>query len=893
MHQSIRVLLVQDSEDDAERFIKLLQNGGGYKLHSKRVETLTALQAALQQKSWDIVIADEDSQQLSYSQALQLLREAELYLPLIVVSSENGVERVARALKAGANDIVPKANLAKLKESIKRELRAAELWRQNRQIEREKQELQTKYQGLFENAVVGIFQTTPDGHYLNANPALAKIYGYESAGDMMAQITNIEQQLYVNPGRRYQFTEQMQQNDSVSEFESQIYRQDGSIIWILENARAVRDEWGNLLYYEGFVEDVTERHRVHEELEIRVHRRTAQLCKANEQLQTEISERKKAEAILATHNQILELILRGGCLFEILEAIVTVIEDLSGEMKCSFLLFDPNDNKLYHGAAPSLPEEYSQAVNGVTVGPNVGSCGTAAYLREPVIVEDIANSPLWANYRHLAMTFGLRACWSVPILAKDGTVLGTFAMYYTQPRTPSSYEQELIIKATHWAAIAIERDRTQTELHKSQTRLESLASNIPGIIYQFLLKPNGAFSMPFVSSSSDQIYEVSTDVIQQNPGLLLEIIHQCDRASFHNSLANSAETLSPWEWEGRINTPSGKVKWVKGAARPQELPNGDILWDGVLMDITESKQIQAALERSETQLRQQATELEQALHKLQTTQMQLIQTEKMSSLGQLVAGIGHEINNPVNFIYNNLHFVCEYTQDLLYVIELYQQHYPNPARQIQAQSLAIDLDFIQEDLPKMLSSMKVGTDRICEIIASLRNFSRIDQTKPQLADIHKLIDSTILILQHRMNPKGDKTAIQICKEYADLPLIKCYPGQLNQVFMNLIANAIDAIEELFLKEQITDKKGLIRICTELLEDNSHVVIRIIDNGAGIKSEYQQEIFKSFFTTKPVGKGTGLGLSISHNIVVEKHGGEFSCFSELGKGTEFVVKVPLQ
>ncbi|MEB3178923.1 MAG: ATP-binding protein [Nostocaceae cyanobacterium] len=900
VHQPLRVLLLQDSEHDAEGLIRQLQ--GSYQLYSKRVETLTALQVALRQKSWDIVIADEDSQQLTYSQALQVLRTAALDLPVIVVSSENGVERVIRALKAGARDVVPKANLARLKESINRELREAELWRQQGLIEAEKQALQAKYQGLFENAVVGIFQTTPDGHYLNANPALAKIYGYESTAEMMANITDIEQQLYVQPHRRREFTEIMQLNDSASDFESQIYRQDGKIIWIVENARAVRDKWGNLLYYEGFVEDVTERHRVHEELEVRVHRRTGQLRRANEQLQREISERQKAQAILAAHNQILELMLGGTALPGLLEAIARVVEDLLNpvfqdgvleEIKCCFLLLDPKDNKLYHGAAPSLPEEYKQAINGIITEPGVGCCGTAAYRREAVIVEDIAKDPLWKDYRDLALKFGLRACWSVPILTKDGSVLGTFSMYYSQARSPNEYEKELIIKAVHLATIAMERDRTQVELQQFQTRLESLSSNIPGGIYQFLLKPNGAFSIPFVSSSCDQIYEVATAVEQQNPELLLEIIHGCDRSQFDSSLAHSAETLSPWEWEGRINSLSGKVKWIKGAARPQKLSNGDILWDGVLMDITESKHIQAALEQSEAQLRQQAHELETALYELQKTQMQLIQTEKMSFLGQLVAGIAHEINNPVNFISNNLHFVCEYTQDLFYLLDIYQQCYPHPTAQIQAESLAVDLDFIKEDLPKILSSMKVGTDRIGEIILSLRNFSRGDQTTAQFADIHKLLDSTILILQPRLKSKSRKTKIKIIRKYGNLPLVKCYPGQLNQVFTNLIANAIDAIEESLSKEQIVNHQGWLKICTELSADNTHVMIRIIDNGVGISPQNQQEIFKSFFTTKPLGKGTGLGLSISHNIIVEKHAGELHCFSELGKETEFLIKLPIE
>jgi signal transduction histidine kinase len=359
---------------------------------------------------------------------------------------------------------------------------------------------------------------------------------------------------------------------------------------------------------------------------------------------------------------------------------------------------------------------------------------------------------------------------------------------------------------------------------------------------------------------------------------------------------------------------------MKGAARPELQPNSDILWDGLMMDITELKGTQEALERSEAKLKQQATELTDLLHELQRTQLQLVQTEKMSSLGQLVAGIAHEINNPVSFIYGNLNYACEYIQDILDLLDLYKQHYPQPVPDIQAQSQTFDLEFVRQDLPKILSSMKVGTDRICQIVRSLRNFSRLDQTKVQTVDIHEMIDSTVLILQHRLKASGGKPAIDIIREYGDLPLVECYPGQLNQVFMNLIANAIDALEESFIsqravlngfhskrsanqtienpksafssKSQGTSENAQIQIRTQVLEDNSHVLILIADNGPGISVEHQNEIFNAFFTTKPVGKGTGLGLSISYQIVVEKHQGLLKCFSEPGRGTEFWIQIPI-
>lgn len=290
----------------------------------------------------------------------------------------------------------------------------------------------------------------------------------------------------------------------------------------------------------------------------------------------------------------------------------------------------------------------------------------------------------------------------------------------------------------------------------------------------------------------------------------------------------------------------------------------------------------------------QAEQLEQALQALQRTQSQLVQSEKMSSLGQLVAGVAHEINNPVSFIYANLTYASDYTQDLLGLIELYHEQYPNPAPNIQSEIDAIELDFLIEDLPKLLSSMKVGAERICEIVAALRNFSRLAEAEIKAVDIHEGLDSTLTILQNRLKAQGKHPEIQVIKEYGNLPHVECYAGQLNQVFMNIISNAIDALDEQNegrSAEEIAANPSFIQIRTELLSDR-FVVIRIADNGPGMTEQVKPRIFDPFFTTKPVGAGTGLGLSISYQIVVEKHGGQLHCLSELSAGTEFIVQIPL-
>lgn len=283
----------------------------------------------------------------------------------------------------------------------------------------------------------------------------------------------------------------------------------------------------------------------------------------------------------------------------------------------------------------------------------------------------------------------------------------------------------------------------------------------------------------------------------------------------------------------------------------------------------------------------QAQQLEEAYRKLQQTQAQLVQTEKMSSLGQMVAGVAHEINNPVNFITGNLVHTSNYIHDLLGLLELYQQHYSDPVPEIREEALAMDVEFLMEDLPKMLNSMRVGADRISDIVLSLRNFSRLDEAEKKRVDLHEGIDSTLMILQHRIKPKSGGTGIQVVKKYNKLPLVECYAGQMNQVFMNILSNAIDALNA--ASKEVTLPR--IQILTEVREEK-WVTISIADNGPGINESDRKRMFDPFFTTKPVGKGTGLGLSISYQIVVERHGGVLECHSEPGKGAEFIIQIPI-
>jgi signal transduction histidine kinase len=299
------------------------------------------------------------------------------------------------------------------------------------------------------------------------------------------------------------------------------------------------------------------------------------------------------------------------------------------------------------------------------------------------------------------------------------------------------------------------------------------------------------------------------------------------------------------------------------------------------------------LSESNTALAEKAIALEKILNELNQTQTKLVQAEKMSSLGQLVAGVAHEINNPVNFIHGNLVHTEEYAQNLIYLIDLYRARYPNPDADLQEECEEVDLDFLREDLPKIIASLKLGADRIRKIVLSLRNFSRVDEADFKAADINEGLESTLLILQYRLKAKPEAPAIKVLKNYGDLPLVDCYPSQLNQVFMNVLANAIDAIDEHNAHRTLAEMKAQpseIQIHTALV-DQDWIKVAIADNGPGIPEEVQKRIFEPFFTTKPIGKGTGMGMSISYQIITEQHGGKFLCHSQVGHGTEFEILIP--
>ncbi len=976
-------------------------------------------------------------------------------------------------------------------------------------IEEALYQMEAKYYSMFENAVSGIFQTTHDGQYISANPALARIYGYNSAAELMGSLTDISDQLYVNPKRRGQFISALQAQGIVSDFESQIYRRDGTIIWIAENARAVRDECGKLLYYEGFVEDITQRKNAEAAMreseerlrmviegvkdyaifmldtkgcvaswnsgakrilgyeageifgknsecfytpeDIKIGKQQEKLATAtaagryesegwrfpkdgsrfwakiivtplrNEsgelqgfsQIMQDITKQKRAaeekmlliaslqasekkfrtlyesttdavmlldeegfldcnpatlklfgcstesefcgkhplefspplqpgseDSMSLSQERINTAIATGNCRFDWLhrrldgsefpaEVLLTsmdiggkmglqaVVRDITYRVQAQETLKQANEvlecrvkerTSQLEAAIKKLSlseEKFSKAfrsspdpmtittfAEGRFIEVNDSFLSITGYSLEEITCDTVPGLNIWVrpqdrlDFRQLLQAQGVARNQECEFRMKSGSVVVCLVSAEL-----INLEGELCVLVV--MTDITDRKRAEEALRESQRALATLMSNLPGMAYRF--RNDADRSMEFVSEGCYQISGYSPEeFIGTRQISLSELTHPDDREIFCNAVEVALQENRPYQLNYRITAKNGELKWVWEQGLGVYSDSGELIaLEGLITDISEQKRSEEALRQSQTVLTQQKLQLEHTLHELQQTQAVLIHTEKMSTLGQMVAGVAHEINNPVNSVCGNLVHVGHYTEDLLNLIDMYQEHCPQPPAPIQDKIEDIELEFLLEDLPKATSSMQIGADRIREIVRSLRNFSRKDDSQMTKVNLHEGIEGTLLILQSRLRARGSYPEIAVIKDYGNLPLVECYSGKINQVFMNLIGNAIDAIEEYNAGRSIAEAKAnrsKIKIRTEV--QNTNAIIRISDNGPGMPEEVSQQLFEAFFTTKPADKGTGLGLSISYKVI-EEHGGMLSCVSAPGQGAEFIIEMPIE
>ncbi len=723
---------------------------------------------------------------------------------------------------------------------------------------------EAKYRAIFENAVEGIFQTSMDGKYLSANPSLARIYGYDNPEDLLHSLTDIKSQLYVDVNRREEFIGLLQKNGAIVHFESQIYRRDGTLLWISENARVVYEDDGTPLYYEGTVEDITELktaqeelQRAKQELETRVEERTAALKSANDRLMIEIQERQRAEEALRSS----EAELRA--LFAAMPDVITVFDSEGRYCKTvstnSALLYKPEvdrSGKTIYDILP--PRQAMQFAIHIQRALNTGHTVNLEY-----------SLPISANIDKSPDELVLRDAW------------------YNASVSPLPNKQVL------WVARNItERKQAEQALARAEEKYRSIFENAAEGIFQTTpdgrcLSVNPALAKMYGYGSPAEFIAKGVDLagLYVDPNRRLEFIRRLD------------ESDALTKFESQAYRKDRSIFWISENARVVRDAQGLALYyEGTVEDITQRRKSEEALRRSELKERERSQQLAQTLQELQQTQTKLVQSEKMSSLGQMMAGVAHEINNPVNFIYGNLAYASRYIEDLLRLIQAYQTALPEPPEPLQQDIDAVDLNFILQDLPKLLSSMYVGAERIREIVRSLRNFSRHDEAELKEVDIHEGIDSTLMILQHRLKSDARSPEIQVHRHYGDVLPIRCYAGQMNQVFMNILSNAVDALRDASVGSEnapatMGDRPPMITIQTQMM-NRDRLQITIADNGPGIPQHIQQRMFDPFFTTKEIGKGTGLGLSISHQIITERHEGHIHCHSTPEQGTQFIIEIPL-
>ncbi|HTC57479.1 MAG TPA: ATP-binding protein [Candidatus Sulfotelmatobacter sp.] len=535
------------------------------------------------------------------------------------------------------------------------------------------------------------------------------------------------------------------------------------------------------------------------------------------------------EALARLDVKVLAMVMAHAPLPQILETLCSNIETHHSGLLCSVLLLDADTKTLRHGAAPSLSREYSQAIDGTQIGPCVGSCGTAAYRRQPVIVSDIATDPLWAAYRHLALPHGLRACWSTPIASQDGGILGTFAIYYREPRTPDEEHLQLIAHATHLAAVAMEWDRAQTELRSAENRYRTLVERLPAVTYIAELGPHGRWH--YVSPQIESMLGFSPADWLSDSANWIDRIHAGDRENVLAVEEHFQKNRDLFQAEYRMFARDGRVLWFRDEAvmlpTAKDQPN---LMQGVMYDITERKRLED----------------------------QLLHSQKMEAVGLLAGGVAHDFNN------------------LLMLIQAHNERLRGglgPDAPIQKESLGIEH----------------AVSRAASLTGRLLAFSRKQVLQPQVINLNDVLTEVAKMLERLI----DKSIALRVVPGAQLWPVKADPGQVGQLIMNLAVNARDAMPQggqLVIETTNAEINGAHLRLRDGMQPGRYVTLIVSDTGVGMDSETQAHMFEPFFTTKEPGKGTGLGLPIVYGVV-KQTGGWTHVDSKPGQGTKFEIYLP--
>ncbi|HEY1242021.1 MAG TPA: ATP-binding protein [Bryobacteraceae bacterium] len=565
---------------------------------------------------------------------------------------------------------------------------------------------------------------------------------------------------------------------------------------------------------------------------------------------------------LEVERRVLQLVAKGASMHEVLDTLTAAIEGMAAKCFCSILLLDEDKRHLRTGAGGSLPAEYMRLVDGLEIGPDVGSCGSAAFRNQTVIVSDIATDYRWAGAKELPLGFGLRACWSVPIRDSKDRVLGTFAMYHRVPATPEPHDLSIVEAGAYLAGNVIERLTADRKLREAVERLR-LAEEAAGFGLWDLDLDNDVVMLSEGAAALNGLARKAARVSGTDLG---QLIHPDDRAANATALQDAIRDGEAYQVEFRVILPDGSQRWCRARGRVERAGSKASRVIGAIIDITKEKAMMEQLRENERQL----------AHK-----------QKLESIGELAAGVAHEINTPIQYIGDNGKFLEDAFTDLLKFAGMGWVSGPpgiaNSGLPTQQELDRSVLDYHRAEVPKALHELQEGAAQVARIVRAMKEFSHPGPVERQSIDLNHAIESTILVASHEWKYVADvSTDLD-----PDLYPVRGLAGEINQVMLNLIVNAAHAISDL---QKAPEEKGRIDIRTR--QDGEFAEIRVSDTGCGIPESIQSKIFDPFFTTKPVGKGTGQGLALAYAVIVKKHNGTIRVESKPGQGTTFVIRLPL-